>query len=180
MDRHRDNSAFERAVTLAWTQAQVQLRHLGVTSAEAADFQRLGRVHPARRCTAARRSGARIAAGPGPQSGLWAQGISGDLPIVLLLIDDAEDVAQVRQVLAAHEYWRARQLAVDLVILNDRAASYVQDLQGAIETAVRSSQSRPRTDDGMKPGKGAVHALRADLMTPEARAHCFCRRRPWC
>ena len=76
----------------------------------------------------------------------------------------------MRQLLAAHEYWRARQLAVDLVILNERAASYVQDLQATIETAVRSSQSRPRTDDVMRPDKGAVYALRADMMTPEARA----------
>ena len=35
----------------------------------------------------------------------------------------------VRQLLRAHEYWRLKQLAVDLVILNERAASYVQDLQ---------------------------------------------------
>ncbi len=84
------------------------------------------------------------------------------------------------QVLAAHEYWRARQLAVDLVILNDRASSYVQDLQGAIETAVRSSQSRPRTDDAMKPGKGRrpCAALRHDAARG-ARA-CFCRLPPWC
>ncbi len=37
-----------------------------------------------------------------------------------------------------------KQLAVDLVILNERASSYVQDLQVALETAVRTSQSRPQ------------------------------------
>ncbi len=169
VDRHRDSSAFDRAGTLAWTKAQVQLRHLDVTSAEAADFQRLAGFI-LRGDARLRVSGARIAAGAGPQSDLWAQGISGDLPLFVLQVEDTEDAAQVRQVLAAHEYWRARQLAVDLVILNDRASSYVQDLQESIETAVRSSQSRPRTDDAMKPGKGAVYALRSDRMTPEARA----------
>ncbi|MDO9524251.1 MAG: glucoamylase family protein [Gemmobacter sp.] len=169
VDRHRDPSAFERAVTLAWTKAQVELHHLDITSADAADFQRLAgfilrgdpRMRPSR---------ARIAAGAGPQSTLWAQGISGDLPLVVLQIEDVEDAAQVRQILAAHEYWRARQLAVDLVILNERASTYVQDLQQMIETAVRSSQSRPRTDDATRPGKGSVYALRVDRMTPEARA----------
>ena len=169
VDRHRDVSAFERAATLAWTKAQVQLRHLDVTSADAVDFQRLAgcilrsdaRLRPSR---------SRIAAGLGAQSDLWGQGISGDLPLVVLQIGDVEDLAQVRQMLAAHEYWRARQLAVDLVILNDRDASYVQDLQQAIETALRSSQSRPRTDDAMRSGKGAVYALRADRMTEQARA----------
>ena len=30
VDKHHDANAFERAATLAWTQAQVQLRHLGI------------------------------------------------------------------------------------------------------------------------------------------------------
>ena len=41
IDSHHDRSAFDRARTLAWTQAQVQLRHIDVDLAEAADFQRL-------------------------------------------------------------------------------------------------------------------------------------------
>ncbi|MCX8508561.1 MAG: glycosyl transferase, partial [Rhodobacteraceae bacterium] len=53
------------------------------------------------------------------------------------------------------------------VILNERAASYVQDLQTAIETAVRSAQAYPnRANTG-----GAIFALRADLTPPETRAH---------
>jgi hypothetical protein len=41
LDKHHDPNAFPRACTLAWTQAQVQLRHLGITAAEAGLFQRL-------------------------------------------------------------------------------------------------------------------------------------------
>ncbi|WP_377805850.1 hypothetical protein ABNQ38_04225 [Azospirillum sp. A29] len=111
---------------------------------------------------------ATIAGGAGTQSGLWPHAISGDLPIVMLRIDDVEDIAQVRQLLRAHEYWRMKRLAVDLVIVNERASSYVQDLQVAIETAVRSSQSRPRF--GEEPAQGSVYALRADLMRADARA----------
>ena len=29
-DKYRDSATFERAATLAWTQAQVQLHHLGI------------------------------------------------------------------------------------------------------------------------------------------------------
>src|SRR5262249_56198825 len=75
------------------------------------------------------------------QSGLWAHGISGDLPIVLVRIDEAEDQEIVRQLLRAHEYWRMKQLAVDLVILNEKAVSYAQDLQNSLETLVRASSS---------------------------------------
>ncbi|WP_284324979.1 GH36-type glycosyl hydrolase domain-containing protein [Cypionkella aquatica] len=166
VDRHRDPSAFERASTLAWTQTQVHLRHLGISNNEAADLQTLAgfvlRADPRLRAPSNR-----IIAGAGPQSGLWQFGISGDRPIVLMLIDDADDLAQVRQILAAHEYWRAQQLSVDLVVLNERSSSYVQDLQIGIEAAVRTAQSRPRAAGTTQ---GAIYALRTDLITAEARA----------
>jgi cyclic beta-1,2-glucan synthetase len=169
VDRHRDPSAFARAATLAWTQAQVQLRHLGITHAAAADFQTLGgmvmRNDPRLRATPAQ-----IIAGAAPQSALWALGISGDLPIVLLQIEDADDIGVLHEVLSAHEYWEMRQLAVDLVILNDRSSSYVQDLQIAIDSAVRAARSRPRAMGIHAPVKGTVHALRSDLLNPGARA----------
>ena len=41
VDKHRDTTAFGRASMLAWTQAQVQLHHLGITAGEAGLFQRL-------------------------------------------------------------------------------------------------------------------------------------------
>src|SRR6185312_13485352 len=41
VDKHRDTTAFERAATLAWTQAQVQLHHLGIDPGEAGLFQRI-------------------------------------------------------------------------------------------------------------------------------------------
>ncbi|MFZ3033545.1 MAG: glucoamylase family protein, partial [Parvibaculum sp.] len=167
IDKHHDRSAFDRAKTLAWTQAQVQLRHLDIDAEEAADFQRL--AAPILYSDARfRASSEAILRGAGAQSGLWPLAISGDLPIVLLHIDDIEDIAQVRQLLRAHEYWRMKHLSVDLVIVNERASSYLQGLQIEIETAVRSSQSRSRFGEG--PEKGTVHTLRADLMSVGARA----------
>ena len=167
IDKHHDATAFDRAATLAWTQAQVQLSHLGVDAEEAGLFQRLaGHVlyaDPSLRPSsdAIRRGGA------GPEA-LWAQSISGDLPIVLVRIDSIEDIAIVRQLLCAHEYWRMKQLAVDLVILNERGSSYIQDLQIALETLVRTSRSGPQM--GVDPAHGAVFVLRADLIPAETRA----------
>jgi cyclic beta-1,2-glucan synthetase len=165
VDKHYDRNAFDRAKTLAWTQAQVQLRHLDVTADEAADFQRL--AAPILYADVRFRASLdQIFRGAGSQSRLWPHGISGDLPIVLLRIDDIQDIDCVRQVLRAHEYWRMKRLAVDLVVVNERASSYMQDLQVAIETAVRSSQSRPHFGD--EPARGSVYALRADLINADA------------
>ncbi len=167
VDKHHDRSAFDRAKTLAWTQAQVQLRHLGVETEEAADFQRL--AAPILYADPRFRSPSDVIVyGAGSQAGLWPHAISGELPIVLLRIDEIADIAQVHQLLRAQEYWRMKRLDVDLVIVNEHASSYLQDLQIAIETAVRSSQLRPRFGEEL--AQGAVYALRADLMSGDARA----------
>ncbi|HET7335490.1 MAG TPA: glucoamylase family protein [Rhizomicrobium sp.] len=165
-DKHHDPMAFERATTLAWTQAQMQLRHLAIGVDEAHLFQRLGN-HILYSDAALRPSSNAIQHGARKMSALWPQGISGDLPIVLVHIDEESDLELVRQLLNAHEYWRLKQLAVDLVILNERAASYVQDLQTALDTLVRMNQSMPKivSDDA----RGAVFVLRADLVSSEIR-----------
>ncbi|WP_304618861.1 GH36-type glycosyl hydrolase domain-containing protein [Paracoccus sediminilitoris] len=163
IDRHHDRNAVDRARTLAWTQAQVQLRHLGITAAQAAAFQAMTApiLHPDARF----RAPPDVAA-TGKQSVLWSQGISGDLPIVLLRIGDQADMAQVHQLLLAQEYWRMKRLLVDVVILNEHPASYAQDLQSAIESALRGARPRALAD---APG-GQVLALRRDLLPPEVTA----------
>ncbi|WP_343504258.1 GH36-type glycosyl hydrolase domain-containing protein [Alloyangia pacifica] len=174
IDRHHDRSAYERARTLAWTQAQVQLRHLAISPTEAADFQRLAApiLYHDRRF---RLPSSTLVRGTGRQSGLWPLAISGDLPIVVLRIDDPADIGQVRALLQAHEYWLGKQLAVDLVILNEHPASYVKDLQTAIDIALRSSHSR--LGDDRRPTRGAVFALRSDLIAPDTRAQLLAASR---
>nr|WP_198374723.1 glucoamylase family protein [Roseomonas rubea] len=167
VDKHQDAAGFERAATLAWTQAQVQLHHLGIDSAEAGLFQRLA-GHLIYATPILRPSSETIRRGGGGQPGLWPLGISGDLPILLLRINEIEDIGIARQLLQAHEYWRMKQFAVDLVILNERASSYVQDLQVALETLARTSESRTPPRDAGQPGR--VFVVRADLMSSETAA----------
>jgi cyclic beta-1,2-glucan synthetase len=166
-DKHRDPRTYERSRTLAWTQAQVQLQHLGISPDEAHLFQRLA--------NAVLYSDASLRPPPDvlsatslERSTLWAQGISGDLPIVLARIDDTEDFDLIRQLLRAHEYWRMKQLSADVVIINERAASYVQELQGSLEALVRGSQLRLSPDTSSASGK--IFLLRGDLLTATARA----------
>jgi cyclic beta-1,2-glucan synthetase len=166
LDKHHEANSFVRAATLAWTQAQVQLRHLGVDSADAGLFQRLA-GHLLYADASVRAPPHTIRDGSGPPSGLWAQRISGDVPILLLRIDAIEDIAVARQLMQAHEYWQMKGLATDLVILNERAASYVQDLQNALETLARMSQSRPQP--GAHNVRGSVFVLRADLISEQTR-----------
>src|SRR5271155_2491397 len=60
-----------------------------------------------------------------------------------------------------------KQLSADVVIINEKAASYVQELQDSLEALVRGSQLRLSPDSGGVSGK--IFLLRGDLLTPEAR-----------
>jgi cyclic beta-1,2-glucan synthetase len=166
VEKHSHAAAFERAATLAWTQAQVQLHHLGITPDEAHLFQRLANRVIYSDPTM-RPSSNLLMRGGRARSGLWALGISGDLPIVVLRFEESDDLEIVRQLLRAHEYWRMKQLAVDLVLLNERAASYVQDLQTSVEAIVRASHSPQRADADVT--RGGVFTLRADVVPMETR-----------
>ena len=166
-DKHHDPAAFERAITLAWTQAQVQLYHLGVDTDEANLFQRLA-GHVLYSNPALRPSSALLEQSASGPAALWAHGISGELPIVLVRVADSEGLETVRQLLRAHEYWRMKRLAVDLVILNENPPSYVQDPQIALETLVRASQAQRLS--GKAGGRGAVFILRDELLSPQTRS----------
>jgi cyclic beta-1,2-glucan synthetase len=169
VDRHRTPAAFERAVTLAWTQAQVQLFHLRISAEEATMFQRLA-SHVLYANPALRPSSDVLARSEGAQPALWGYGISGDLPIVVCRIDDTADLQIVRQLLQAHEYWRMKQLAVDLVILNEQPESYAQELRTSLEAMVRATESRRLSGGPTAPTRGAVFVLRAELVSAEARS----------
>ncbi len=167
VDKHHASTAFDRVVTLAWTQAQVQLHHLGADPDEAHLFQRLANRALYSDPTLRPSSDVLQRSAGGP-SQLWANGISGDLPIVLVRIDEAEDLEIVRELMRAHEYWRMKRFAVDLVILNERPPSYDQDLQAALEALVRANQARPYSDG--EGARGTVFVLRADLVSVEVRS----------
>jgi cyclic beta-1,2-glucan glucanotransferase len=165
-DKYRDPATFERVVTLARTQAQIELHHLAIDPDEAHLFQRLANcvlysdpsLRPAPEL---------LRSASGGPSALWPHGISGDVPIVLVRIDVAEDQAIVRQLLRAHEYWRLKQLGIDLVIVNEQGASYAEELQSALDTLVRTSQSELGRA-GHRP-RGGVYILRGDRLSAADR-----------
>jgi cellobiose phosphorylase len=96
------------------------------------------------------------------QSGLWGYGISGDLPIVLVRIRDADQLELIRQAIQAHTYWRLKGLAVDLVIWNEDDSVYRQDLQEKISNLLASSIETVGTD---RPGASVDTQIRPPVDT---------------
>ncbi|HRO61793.1 MAG TPA: glucoamylase family protein, partial [Burkholderiaceae bacterium] len=165
-DAHRlaHPDAFRRQATLAWTRSQVQARHVGLSLAEASGAQQLARylLYPD---ASLRAPAETIASGLGRQSALWPMAISGDFPILALRIGDIADLDVIAAALRVQEYLRGRGLVFDLVVVNEQAASYVQDVQQAIGQLCESARLR----GGETGPRQHIFALRRDLM--DARAY---------
>ncbi len=159
IDKYRDRHVAERVLELSWTQSQVLQRRLEASPADLRMWERLAGyviyLNPALRAPKTV-----IAANRLGQSGLWAYGISGDLPIVLVRISSAETVGLVSQLVRAHAYWRLKGLVVDLVIWNEDQSGYRQDLHDHIKGVI-TAVGDPNLID--KPG--GVFVRRSDQMS---------------
>jgi cyclic beta-1,2-glucan synthetase len=160
-DKYHDPNIFERELRLAWTKAQVEMSHLKIDAEEAHLFQRLAaRIiysDPSLRPTPHV-----LALNTKSQSSLWAYGISGDLPIIVVRIEKAADLPTVKKLVRGHEYLHYKGLRCDLMILNDTPTSYMEPLHKEIETIVRTGGLQ-----GLQDKPGGVYLRRADQI-PEA------------
>ncbi len=135
MEKYQDRHLADRVFELAWTHGQVFLRQINATETDAQLYGRLANTliytHAALRADPGllkkNRSG---------QSSLWGYSISGDLPIVLLKIEDPAHIDLVRQLVQAHVYWRLKGLSVDLVIWNEDHTGYRQVLHDQIVSLI--------------------------------------------
>jgi cyclic beta-1,2-glucan synthetase len=159
--RYHDPAATARTFALAFAHARSRLHHLGISSDEALLFERLASrvlyadasLRPAPEVLARSTLG---------QEGLWGHGVSGDLPLLLVRVVSDADLALVRQVLQAQEYWRLKGLRADVVILNEHPITYLDEFHVHLATLL---------DDGpwrtWKHRTGGAYLLRGDRM-PEA------------
>ncbi len=150
-----------RAFELAWADARVELKHLGITAARSHRFQRLlsclMHAPPALRETA----DANLPLTRG-KAALWTQGISGDLPILLLVVDSLDFGELCHELLLAHEFWRINGVSCDLLLLNQEPESYLQPLHESIQDLIRSSPAQ-----GHENQRGGVFLRRAGQLSAE-------------
>jgi cellobiose phosphorylase len=168
--RFSGNQAVERTFQLAWNRGQIELRHLHMTAAEAMAFQTFaGQVLYTPPLRQERKKS--ITANVKGQSGLWAYGLSGDRPIVLVRIDNRANLNFIVKLLIGHEYLRRMGLLFDIVILNESAGGYQQDLQEALLRMV---------EHGVEPhgaGQKGVSIINANQLPHEDKTLLFAAAR---
>jgi len=157
--RHYDSdSEFARALQLAWTRSQIELRHEHLTEAEAGVWQTLAGLAMQGGARIDERRQRAIAVTERGQTTLWSHGISGDVPLIAATICDTADLAFVNRVARGHEYIRRLGLAIDLVLLCDGAGGYRQELYDAVKRSFLPDQLG---------GPGGAHVLRTEQMPAE-------------
>ncbi|HUZ17359.1 MAG TPA: glycosyl hydrolase family 65 protein, partial [Spirochaetia bacterium] len=163
LEKYQGKRFANRAFELAWTHSQVILQQINGSVADAHLYGRLARsiIYAD---SGMRAEPSIIAANRRGQSDLWGYSISGDLPIVLLLIEDSANIDLVRQLVQAHSYWRQKGLAVDLVIWNQDFGGYRQQLQEQILGLIAAGVEANIVD---RPGGVFVRA--ADQISNEDR-----------
>jgi cyclic beta-1,2-glucan synthetase len=100
------------------------------------------------------------------QPDLWGLGISGDLPVAVLRVDDPEHAPLLPIAVRAHRWWRRSGLATDLVVLRLSATGYEAPLEDRLRDALAASGMV----EGLG-GHGGIHLHGADrIATAQARA----------
>lgn len=140
-DKYSQVKSVERAFELAWTRSQIESGYLGFKSDEINFYLKM-LPHILIAGPNRRRWEDIILKNKMDQSALWAYGISGDIPIILLIIDKKEDVEVVYKLIKGHEYWYMRGIEVDLVIIVEEEGGYLQSLHNLITDAVVSSHAK--------------------------------------
>ncbi|MFT3987530.1 GH36-type glycosyl hydrolase domain-containing protein [Aestuariivirga sp.] len=159
---HHQMAAIDRIQVLAWTQSRVLLRHLSCDVTKANAFQDIA-SNLVYSSPSYRPDARAVAAGMQKQSTLWPLSISGTRPILLMHIRNAEDIGAVEDALLGRRYWQEKGLFVDIVIINERPVSYLEELQERLDALA----ARERAHGSPQSWQGEIFVLRADRLTTE-------------
>jgi cyclic beta-1,2-glucan synthetase len=161
-DRYDNPYAIDRAFELARVYGLVELQHLRVSGQEAARFHELaGALWYSQQPF--RGSADRIRSNVLQQPALWKFGISGDLPLTVVIVRRKEQLRLVQLLLKAYSFWGVKGLDTDMLILFDHPPSYQEEVRDAIVQAADGARARVH---GPRRGSIAVHRT-ADLSEEE-------------
>jgi len=160
-EKYFDPNSASRELDISWSHSQLELRHLRINPDDARRFQKLAgsMIYPNSRL---RPWSDLLKQNKLGQSRLWPYGISGDLPIAVVVIKQDADIDLARQALQAHSYWRLRGLKADLLIINEESAGYEQPLNEQLKRLVFSHSMNTGVDV-----RGGVFLRTASQIPPE-------------
>lgn len=156
-ERYATAPALDWAFEDAARSAADQANRVGLTPSDMAGTQRLA---TRLLCPTARAAANGEIAGPG-QPDLWGLGVSGDHPIILVRVADAENADLLPPIVRTQRWLRRNGLRSDLVVLGTKASSY----EAPIGTRLRDALRDAGLAEGLG-GDGGVHLHSVDRISP--------------
>ena len=169
-ERYAEFHTCARAFETAWTHSQLEMRRLHIRPTDVQTFQQLAAliIFPQAQL---RPPPTRLGRRTEGQRALWRQGISGDLPIVVVMIGHLSDIEVVREILTAHTFWNLRGMKVDLVLVSEEPPSYDEPLTGQLRRLTEAQEHLTGVD---QPGgvylRSATKISKEELIALQAAA----------
>ena len=139
ISKYKNEEHIKRVFELSKIRVEEETRYLGIKGKEIEKYQKILSFilfqNPTKKLYINR-----LADREYKQADLWKYGISGDLPILLLKIKDVNDIYVVKDILKAYEYFRTKNILIDLVILNEEENIYEKYVKEGIERAIQNRQ----------------------------------------
>src|SRR5699024_7054940 len=134
--RYQDKISFSRAFNLAQTRSQTEISYLNFKPSQIKLFDNMLSKLLFLNIENKSKYSTILKDNVKGQEGLWAYGISGDNPIVLVTIKTMEGIENLKEILKDHEYCTFKALKVDLIVLNGDESAYYQPLLERINEIV--------------------------------------------
>ncbi|HMI93958.1 MAG TPA: glucoamylase family protein, partial [Polyangiales bacterium] len=157
-------SSIERTFELAWADATVELRHLGISAAQSHRFQRLLTAVLCPQASTRAALAAEAVHGEGRRV-LWSQGLSDDIPLMIVRLDEGEPGELCRELLLAHEFFRLNNQQIELLLLNEEPAGYLQPVQDQALGLVHARLAHAQLDQ-----RGGIFVRRTSHLAPQERS----------
>lgn len=144
INKNSNINEIERNIKLSKIKAEEENRYLGVTGEEELTYQKILKnvllYNPYKQKEMLKYIDNRY-----QREDIWKYGISADLPIIYLNIEEINDIENVKQILKCYEYIRNKNINVDVVIsfpnklrsnvevqVNNRHLGYLKNIKGGI------------------------------------------------
>lgn len=100
------------------------------------------------------------------QDTLWKYGISGDRPIMCVNLKDIGAFGVVKEMLKAFEYFKSKNIYLDIVIINDETPKYTNFIKKEVDLEVY----RINSASSFASSPGEVHLLNGSVISSEEKA----------
>ena len=135
LKKYFNKDIIKKSFELSKARAEAETRYLGLNSNDIETYQKmLGLIineNPFKKFYLNKNKKENFS-----QEDLWKFGISGDIPIVLLKIDNLNGIYVLEDMLKAYEFYRSKNIEIDLVILDEEENNYEKYVKEEIVNSI--------------------------------------------